>query len=168
VRQAKSGNGWGWRIVVAAFVVVLVAMAGAAIVFLALAADIVRDEVVLRHRGQVAPATVLEINRSERRKNLPAEVVLAYTGPEPAGRVEVRGVPDGIDVGAVVPVLHDPQDPSRARIATLGWPVMDTLLPLLGVGVSALLPVAMLRVWLRAAGLGCIPATEARGAWRRG
>jgi hypothetical protein len=53
-------------------------------------------------------------------------------------------VPDGIEVGAVVPVLYDPQDPSRARIATLGWPVMDTVLPLLGV-VSALLPVGMLR-----------------------
>jgi hypothetical protein len=149
VAQTRPGHGWGWRIVVAAFVVVLVAMAGAAIVFLALTADFVRDEVVLRQRGQVASATVLEISRSERRKNLPAQVVLTYTGPEPAGRVEVRGVPDGIDVGAVVPVLHDPQDPSRARIATLGWPVMDTLLPLLGVVVSAVLPVAMLRVRLR-------------------
>ena len=48
----------------------------------------------------------------------------------------------------VVPVLYDPEDPSRARIATLGWPVMDILLLLLGVGVSALLPIAMLRVWL--------------------
>jgi hypothetical protein len=61
----------------------------------------------------------------------------------------VRGVPDGIEVGAVVPVLYDPQDPNRARIATLGWPVIDTLLPLLGVVVSAVLPVGMLRVWLR-------------------
>jgi hypothetical protein len=76
-------------------------------------------------------------------------VVLAYIGPAPTGRVEVRGVPDGIDVGAVVPVLYDPQDPSRARIATLGWPWVDTLLPLLGVVASAVLPVAMLRVWLR-------------------
>jgi hypothetical protein len=49
----------------------------------------------------------------------------------------------------VVPVLYDPQDPSRAHIATLGWPVMDVLLLLLGVVVSALLPVAMLRVWLQ-------------------
>jgi hypothetical protein len=146
--RAESGNGW-WRIVVAAFVVVLVALAGAAVVFLALAADFVRDEVVLRQRGQVASATVLEISRSERRRNLPAQVVLAYIGPAPTGRVEVRGVPDGIDVGAVVPVLYDPQDPSRARIATLGWPVVDTLLPLLGVVASAVLPVAMLRVWLR-------------------
>jgi hypothetical protein len=149
VTQTESGHGWGWRIVVAAFVFVLVALAGAAVVFLALAADLVRDEVILRQRGQVAPATVLEISRSERRSNLPAQVVLAYTGPEPAGRVEVRGVPDDIDVGAVIPVLHDPQDPSRARISTLGWPVVDTLLPLLGAGVSAVLPVAMLRVWVR-------------------
>jgi Protein of unknown function (DUF3592) len=132
-----------------AAVLVLVAMVGAAIVFLGLAAGAARDEVVLRQRGQVAPATVLEINRSERRKNLPARVVLAYVGPDPAGRVEVRGVPDDVDVGAAVPVLHDPQDPSRARIATLGWPVMDVLVLLLGVVVSALLPVAMLRVWLR-------------------
>ncbi len=139
----------GWRIAVAAFVLVLVAMAGAAIVFLTLAADVMRDEIVLRQRGHVAPATVLEVNRSERRKNLPAQVVLDYVGPEPAGRVEVRGVPDGVDTGAMVPVLYDPQDPSRARIATLGWPVMDILLLLLGVGVSALLPVAVLRVWLQ-------------------
>lgn len=147
--EARSGDGWGWRIAVAAFVVVLVALAGAAVVLLAFAADVVRDEVVLRQRGQVAPATVLEIDRSERRANLPAQVLIAYTGPGPAGQVEVRGVPDDIDVGAVVPVLHDPQDPSRARIATLGWPVLDTLLPLLGAGVAAVLPVAMLRVWLR-------------------
>jgi Protein of unknown function (DUF3592) len=131
VTQTESGNGWGWRIVVAAFVVVLVALAGAAVVLLAVAADFVRDEVVLRQRGQVASATVLQISRSERRRNLPAQVVLAYTGLAPAGRVEVRGVPDGIDIGAVAPVLHDPQDPSRAGIATLGWPVVDTLLPLL-------------------------------------
>jgi Protein of unknown function (DUF3592) len=142
----------GWRIAVAAFAVVLVAMAGAAVVFLGLAADVVRDEVVLRQRGQVTPATVLEINRSERKKNLPAQVVLDDVGPEPSGRVEVRGVPDGVDVGAVVPVLHDPLDPSRARIATLGWPVVDTLLPLLGVVVSAVLPVGMLRVWLQGGG----------------
>ena len=147
--DTKSRSERGWRIAIAAFVLVLVAMAGAAVVFLGLVADFVRDEVVLRQRGQVVSATVLEINRSERRRNLPAQVVLAYTGPEPAGRVEVRGVPDGVYAGAVVPVLYDPQDPSRARIATLGWPVMDTLLPLLGVGVSALLPVGMLRVWLR-------------------
>ena len=147
--DTESRSGRGWRIAVAAFVVFLVAMTGAAIVFLGLAADFVRDEVVLRQRGQVASATVLEISRSERRKNLPAQVVLVYTGPEPAGRVEVRGAPDGIDVGAVVPVLYDPQDPSRARVATLGWPVVDTLLPLLGVVVSAVLPVGMLRVWLR-------------------
>ncbi len=147
--DTKSRSEPVWRIAVAAFVLVLVAMAGAAITFLTLAADVMRDEVVLRQRGQVMPATVLEINRSERRKNLPAQVVLAYVGPEPAGRVEVRGVPDGVDAGAVVPVLYDPQDPSRARIATLGWPVMDILLLLLGVGVSALLPVGMLRVWLR-------------------
>jgi hypothetical protein len=51
--------------------------------------------------------------------------------PGPAGRVEVPGVPDGIEVVAVVPVLYDPLDPRRAPIATLGWPVMDTLLPLL-------------------------------------
>jgi hypothetical protein len=124
-------------------------MAGAAVVFLALAADVMRDEVVLRQRGQVTSATVLEINRSERRKNLPAQVVLAYVGPEPVGRVEVRGVPGGVDAGAVVPVLYDPQDSSRARIAALGWPVMDILLLLLGVGVSAVLPVAMLRVWVQ-------------------
>jgi hypothetical protein len=147
--DTKSRSERGWRIAVAAFVVVLVAMAGAAVVFLGLAADFVRDEVVLRQRGQVESATVLEISRSERRKNLPAQVVLVYTGPVPAGRVEVRGVPDGIEVGAVVPVLHDPQDPRRARIATLGWPLMDMLLPLLGVVVSAVLPVGMLRVWLR-------------------
>ena len=145
----KSRSERGWRIAVAAFVVVLVAMAGAAIVFFSLAADVMRDEVVLRQRGQVTPATVLEIHRSERKKNLPAQVVLDYVGPEPDGRVEVRGVPDGVDIGAVVPVLYDPQHPSRARIATLGWPVMDILLLLLGVGVSALLPVAMLRVWLQ-------------------
>lgn len=147
--ETRPRSGRGWRIVVAAFVLVLVAMAGAAIGFLALAADTVRDEVVLRQRGQVAPATVLEISRSERRKNLPARVVLVYAGPEPAGRVEVRGVPDDVVVGTAVPVLYDPQDPDRARIATLGWPVMDILVPLLGVGVSAPLPVAMLRVWLR-------------------
>ena len=146
--DTKSRGERGWRIAVAGFVVVLVAMAGAAVVFLGLAADVMRDEVVLRQRGQVTSATVLEINRSERR-NLPAQVVLAYVGPEPVGRVEVRGVGDGVDAGAVVPVLYDPQDPSRARIVTLGWPVMDVLLLLLGVGVSALLPVAMLRVWLQ-------------------
>jgi hypothetical protein len=149
VSETKSGSERGWRLAVAAFAVVLVGLAGAAVVLLGLAADFVRDEVVLRQRGQVASATVLEISRSERRKNLPAQVVLVYTGPEPAGRVEVRGVPDGIDVGAVVPVLHDPQDPRRARIATLGWPVVDTLLPLLGVVVAAVLPVGMLRVWLQ-------------------
>jgi Protein of unknown function (DUF3592) len=147
VTETKPGCGLWWRIAVAAFVLVLVALAGAAVVFLSLAADVVRDEVVLRHRGQVATASVLEINRSERKKNLPAQVVLAYLGPEPIGRVEVRGVPDGVEVGGVVPVLHDPEDPSRARIATLGWPVVDILLLLLGVGVSALLPIAMLRVW---------------------
>ncbi len=147
--DTKARGERGWRIAVAAFVLVLVAMAGAAVVFLALAADVVRDEVVLRQRGQVTPATVLEISRSEQRKNLPAQVVLEYTGLAPAGRVEVRGVPDGIEVGAMVPVLYDPQDPSRARIATLGWPVVDILLPLLGIVVSALLPVAMLRVWLQ-------------------
>jgi hypothetical protein len=149
VLDTKSRSGRGWRIAVAAFIVVLVATAGAAIVFLTLAADVMRDEVVLRQRGQVTSATVLEINRSERRRNLPAQVVLAYLGPEPVGRVEARGVPDGVDTGAVVPVLYDPQDPNRARIAALGWPVMDVLLLLLGVGVSALLPVAMLRVWLQ-------------------
>jgi len=149
VLDTKSRGERGWRIAVAAFVVVLVTMAGAAIVFLGLAADVMRDEVVLRQRGQVTSATVLEINRSERRKNLPAQVALAYVGPEPVGRVEVRGVGDGVDAGAVVPVLYDPQDPSRARIATLGWPVMDVLLLLLGVVVSALLPVAMLRVWVQ-------------------
>jgi Protein of unknown function (DUF3592) len=148
VTETKQGCGRWWRVAVAAFVLVLVALAGAAVVFLSLAADVVRDEVVLRHRGQVAPASVLEINRSERKKNLPAQGVLAYLGPEPIGRVEVRGVPDGVEVGGVVPVLYDPEDPSRARIATLGWPVMDSLLLLLGVGVSALLPIAMLRVWL--------------------
>ena len=147
--DTRSRSERGWRIAVAAFVVVLVAMAGAAVVFLGLVTDFVRDEVVLRQRGQVTSATVLEINRSERRKNLPAQVVLAYVGPEPVGRVEVRGVPDGVDVGAVVPVLYDPLDPSRARIATLGWPVMDVLVLLLGVVVSALLPVAMLRVWVQ-------------------
>src|SRR3712207_4546708 len=150
--DTESRSDRGWRIAVAAFVVVLVGLAGAAVVFLGLAADFVRDEVALRQRGQITPATVLEINRNEQRKNLPAQVVLDYTGPEPAGRVEVRGVPDGIEVGAVVPVLYDPQDPSRARIATLGWPVVDTLLPLLGVVVSAVLPVAMPRVWLREIG----------------
>jgi hypothetical protein len=71
VLDTRSRGGRGWRIAVAAFVVVLVAMAGAAIVFLTLAADVMRDEVVLRQRGQVTSATVLEINRSERRKNLP-------------------------------------------------------------------------------------------------
>ncbi len=147
--DTKARGERGSRIAVAAFVLVLVAMAGAAVVFLALAADFVRDEVVLRQRGHVTPATVLEINRSERRKNLPAQVVLDYVGPEPAGRVEVRGVPDGVDAGAVVPVLHDPQDPSRARIAALGWPVVDTLLPLLGIVASAVMPVGMLRVWLQ-------------------
>ena len=147
--DTRSRSGRGWRIAVAAFVVVLVGMAGAAVVFVGLAADFVRDEVVLRQRGQVTPATVLEIDRSERRKNLPDRVVLDYVGPEPAGRVEVRGVPDGVGPGAVVPVLHDPQDPSRARIATLSWTVTDTLLPLLGVVVSAVLPVGMLRVWLQ-------------------
>ena len=145
----ESRSGWGWRIAVATFVVLLVGMAGFAVVFLGLAADFVRDEVVLRQRGQVTPATVLEIDRSEQRKNLPARVVLDYVGPEPAGRVEVRGAPDGVGPGAVVPVLYDPQDPSRARIATLGWPVMDTLLPLLGVVVSAVLPVVTLREWVQ-------------------
>src|SRR3712207_7897524 len=42
-------------------------------VFLGLAADFVRDEVVLRQRGQVASATVLQISRSEQKKNLPAD-----------------------------------------------------------------------------------------------
>ena len=65
--------------VVGIAIAVLAAMAGAAIVFLTLAAGAVRDEVVLRQRGQVAPATVLEINRSERRKNLPARVVLGWS-----------------------------------------------------------------------------------------
>ena len=46
--DTKSRGERGWRIAVAAFVVVLVAMAGAAVVFLALAADVMRDEVVLR------------------------------------------------------------------------------------------------------------------------
>ena len=142
-------RGVGWRIAVAAFVLVLAAMTGAAVVFLALGVDVVRDEVLLRQRGQVAPATVLEISRSERRKNLPARVVLAYVGPQPDGRVEVRGATDGVDTGAVVPVLYDPQDPSRARIATLWWPAMDISLLLLGAGVSAALPVGLLRVWLR-------------------
>jgi hypothetical protein len=155
--DTKSGSDRGWRLAVAAFVLVLVGLAGAAVVFLGLAADFVRDEVVLRQRGQVTPATVLEINRSEQKKNLPAHVVLDYVGPEPAGRVEVRGVPDGVDAGAVVPVLYDPHDPSRARIATLGWPVMDTLLPLLGVVASAVLPVGMLRVWLQGRRRSSVP-----------
>ena len=83
------------------------------------------------------------------RRYVDGTFVLVTTWTTPTGVVEVRGAADGIDVGAVVPVLHDPQDPRRARIATLGWPVMDTLLPLLGVVVSALLPVTMLRVWLQ-------------------
>src|SRR4051795_1712353 len=91
VLDTRSRGGRGWRMAVAAFVVVLVAMAGAAVVFLGLTADFVRDEVVLRQRGQVTSATVLEINRSERRKNLPAQVVLAYVGPGPVGRGEGRG-----------------------------------------------------------------------------
>ena len=150
--ETKPGSGRWWRIAVAAFVLVLVALAGAAVVFLSLAADVVRDEVVLRHRGQVAPASVLEINRSERKKNLPAQVVLAYVGPEPIGWGKSEGC-RMVSRSArwppfLAPVLYDPEDPSRARIATLGWPVMDFLLLLLGVGVSALLPIAMLRVWL--------------------
>jgi hypothetical protein len=71
VTETKPRSGRWWRIAVAAFGLVLVALAGAAVVFLSLAADVVRDEVV-----------------------------------------------------------------------------MDILLLLLGVGVSALLPIAMVRVWL--------------------
>lgn len=162
--ETRSRSGRGWRIAVAAFVLVLVALAGAALVLLAAAADVVHDEVVLRQRGHVTSATVQEIDRSERRRNLPAQVVLEYVGPEPAGRIEVRGVPDGVDVGAVVPVLHDPQDPSRARIATLGWPAMDISLLLLGAGVAAFLPVAMLRVWWQGRRRPSGPGEEASGA----
>src|SRR6476619_1313318 len=45
VLDTRSRGERGWRIAVAAFVVVLVAMAGAAVVFLGLTADFVRDEV---------------------------------------------------------------------------------------------------------------------------
>jgi hypothetical protein len=54
----------------AAFVLVLAAMAGAAIVFSLSPPDVMRDKVVLRQRRQVTPETPLEINRSEQRKNL--------------------------------------------------------------------------------------------------
>jgi hypothetical protein len=58
-------------------------------------------------------------------------------------------VPDGIEVGAVGPGALPPAGPEPGRIATLGWPVVDTPLPLLGLVVSAVPPVGMLRVWLR-------------------
>jgi len=89
------------------------------------------DAAVLTYRGEVVPATVVEVDLNTK-AGMPDELVVAVPPPhEGVATIETRR--EDLGAGAVVDVVVDPSDPSRAALADDGWPWLDLSILLLGV-----------------------------------
>jgi hypothetical protein len=89
------------------------------------------DAAVLTHRGEVVAATVVEVDLNSR-TGMPDELVVASPPPhEGVAIIDTRR--EDLGVGAVVDVVVDPRDTSRAALAEDGWPWLDLAILLMGV-----------------------------------
>lgn len=91
---------------------------------------------VLLVRGEVVQATVVEVDLRTRFGR--EDELVVTTGPPHTGRAEIATYREDIPVGAVVPVVVDPDDTSRASLAEDGWPWYATLFPLFMAPLAAL------------------------------
>jgi len=94
------------------------------------------DAGVLLVQGEVVTATVVETDL--RTKWGREDTLVVTTGPPYTGRAEIATFREDIPVGAVVEVVVDPDDPSRASLAEDGWPWWTTLYPLFLLPFTAL------------------------------
>ncbi|MDF2977517.1 MAG: hypothetical protein K0S40_2245 [Actinomycetospora sp.] len=83
------------------------------------------DAGVLLVRGEDVLSTVVEVDLNTK-TGMPDELVVVHPPPYTAEATIVTRRHD-IGVGAVVPVVVDPYDPSRAALVDAGWPWFATL-----------------------------------------
>lgn len=94
------------------------------------------DAGVLLVRGEVVAATVVEVDLGTKLGQ--SDELVVTTGPPHSGRAEITTRREDIPVGAVVEVVVDPDDTSRASLAEDGWPWYATLFPLFLIPFTAL------------------------------
>lgn len=83
------------------------------------------DAGVLLVRGEDVLSTVVEVDLNTK-MGMPDELVVVHPPPY-SGEATVMTRRHDIGVGAVVPVVVDPYDPSRAALGDAGWPWFATL-----------------------------------------
>ncbi|MDD7938887.1 hypothetical protein PHK61_10705 [Actinomycetospora lutea] len=113
------------------------------------------DAAVLALRGEVVSARVIDA-QLHTKLGMADDLVVVPAGSDVAATVSTHR--EDLGVGAVVDVVVDPDDPTRADLASDGWPWLATVMPLFLAfvcGVSALLTLS--------AALGLPPPDETDG-----
>jgi hypothetical protein len=108
---------------------VRIAALAAAVLLLQMSGTAAWDAHVLDLRGELRPATVLDVTQTK--WLMPYRVTLAVAGVGPSAAVQVETRKD-LDVGDRVEAIVDPQEPQRAALAGDGWPWGRVLGPLWG------------------------------------
>lgn len=99
------------------------------------------DALMLAVRGEVVSARVVDVDLHTRMGMADELSVVPAGASEP---VEISTRREDIPVGAVVDVVVDPSDPTRAALASDGWPWMATTMPFFLAPFAALLALLML------------------------
>ncbi len=113
---------------------VRVAALAAAVLLLQMSGSAAWDAHVLAERGEVRPATILELTRTSWGKADRATVAILGVGPA----VRVTTPRKDLGVGDAAPVIVDPREPQRAALAGDGWPWRQVLVPLCGLPLVVL------------------------------